>query len=216
MSIIANILAVIGVWGITIISSLGYLGIFILMALESMIFPIPSEIVMPFAGFLISQGQFSFAGILIFSSLGSLAGSLLSYYIGKFGGHKLILKYGKYCLLDEHDLQKTETWFATKGEKTIFIGRFIPVVRHLISLPAGVGKMNLRRFSLYTLFGAACWNMLLAYGGYVSGKNWTVIRQYTEPVSIIVALLLVIGFCWFVFRHVWHKRRERKTSHQRP
>ncbi len=213
MSIIANTLAIIGVWGITIISSLGYLGIFILMALESMIFPIPSEVVMPFAGFLISQGQFSFAGILIFSSLGSLAGSLFSYYVGKFGGHKLILKYGKYFLLDEHDLRKTEKWFATKGEKTIFIGRFIPVVRHLISFPAGVGKMNLRRFSLYTLLGAACWNMLLAYIGYISGKNWAAIRQYTEPVSMIVAILLVIGFCWFVLRHWWHKRRERKESH---
>ncbi len=212
MSIIADLLAIVGVWGITIISNLGYLGIFILMALESMIFPIPSEVVMPFAGFLIAQGQFSFAGILIVSSLGSLAGSLLSYYIGKFGGHKLILKYGKYCLLDEHDLKKTETWFATKGEKTILIGRFIPVVRHLISIPAGVGKMNLRRFLLYTLLGATCWNMLLAYVGYVSGKNWTVIRQYTEPVSIIVAILLVVGFCWFIFRHWWHKRKERKEE----
>jgi len=216
MSIVANVLALIGVWGITIISNLGYLGIFILMALESMIFPIPSEIVMPFAGFLIAQGQFSFAGILIFSSLGSLLGSLLSYYIGKFGGHRFILKYGKYLLLDEHDLQKTETWFATKGERTIFIGRFIPIVRHLISLPAGVGKMNLRRFSIYTLLGAACWNMLLAYAGYVSGKNWAVIRHYTEPVSIIVAVLLVIAFLWFVLRHWWHKRRERKISQQRP
>lgn len=212
MSIIANTLAIIGVWGITIISSLGYVGVFFLMALESMIFPIPSEIVMPFAGFLISQGQFSFAGILIISSLGSLAGSLLSYYVGKVGGHKLILKYGKYFFLDQHDLEKTETWFATKGERTIFIGRFIPVLRHLISIPAGIGKMNVRRFTFYTILGAACWNMLLAYTGYVSGKNWIVIRQYTEPVSMIVAVLLLVALCWFVLRHWRHKKIERKQS----
>lgn len=212
MSFISEILAVIGVWGITIISSLGYFGVFVLMALESMIFPIPSEIVMPFAGFLISTGNFTFGGILIFSTLGSLAGSLLSYYLGRFGGNKLILKYGKYFLLDEHDLQKTETWFATKGEKTIIVGRFIPVVRHLISIPAGIGKMNLRRFSFYTALGAACWNMLLAYAGYVSGKNWVVIRQYTEPVSIIIALVLAVVFCWILLRHWRHKRMEREEK----
>src|SRR3989344_5804666 len=148
---ITEILAYIGNLCVQLISYMGYFGVFVLMTFESMIIPIPSELVMPFAGFLAAKGEMSFILVVVFSSLGSVFGSLISYYIGKYGGRKLVFDYGKYFLLDETDLIKTEQWFSNKGEKTVFISRFIPVVRHLISIPAGIGKMNLGKFIFYTL-----------------------------------------------------------------
>ena len=212
MSLISEILAYIGAFAINTISALGYFGVFFLMVLESMVFPIPSELVMPFAGFLAAQGEFSFALVIVFSSLGSIVGSVLSYYFGKYGGEKIITKYGKYALIDEEDLKKTQQWFKKRGESTIFIGRFIPVVRHLISIPAGIGKMNLKKFCLYTLLGATIWNSFLAYLGYMLGKNWDKVRHYTEPISIAVVIILVLGFCYFVYRHIKHKRRNKKDK----
>jgi len=123
-----------------IILKIGYLGILILMALESMIAPIPSELVMPFIGFLVAANKLSIALAILFSSLGTLMGSLISYYMGRSYGDKLIRKFGKYLLLEEAHLQWTEDFFRKNGEKTIFIGRFIPIVRHVISIPAGMGK----------------------------------------------------------------------------
>ena len=149
-----------------IISTGGYAGIAILMALESMVAPVPSEAVMPFAGMLWFSGQMSFWLILIFSTLGSIIGSLISYYMGLYGGRPLITKYGKYLLLNEHDLAITERFFKRFGDKTIFISRFVPVVRHLISIPAGTGKMNLVKFIFYTTLGAGLWNAILTYLGY--------------------------------------------------
>ncbi len=204
---LTEILAFAAQYCVQIISSLGYPGLFLLMAFESMIIPIPSELVMPFAGFLIAEGRFSVVGVFLASSLGSLSGSLLSYYIGRYGGNRLVLRYGRYLLLDEQDLVRTEKWFAQKGEKTILIGRFIPVVRHLISLPAGMGKMKLSHFCFYTFLGAAIWNMLLAYAGYFSGKNWAAIRHYSEPISVIVVILLVVAGFWFFYRHWQHKKK---------
>ena len=181
-----------------------------MMVLESMIFPVPSELVMPFAGFLIAQGNFSFLGVIIASSLGSIVGSLISYYIGRYGGNAVVYKLGKYLLLHEADLVKTEEWFAKKGEWTIFVGRLIPVVRHLISIPAGVGKMPLGKFCTYTIIGATIWNTFLAYLGYLFGENWAIVRQYSEPVSITAAILIVIGAVWFVYHHV----KTRRTNFQ--
>src|SRR3989344_2465633 len=128
------------------ISTGGYFGVFVLMALESMIAPVPSEVVMPFAGYLALQGQFNFWLVLLASSLGSIFGSFLSYYIGFYGGRPLVLKFGRYLLVEEEHLEWTEKWFRKQGDKTIFISRFVPVVRHLISIPAGIAKMPMRRF----------------------------------------------------------------------
>ncbi len=212
MSLISEALAYIGRLAIEIISSMGYFGVFFLMMLESMIVPIPSELVMPFAGFLAADGRFSFTLVIIASSLGSIAGSLLSYYIGKFGGNKLVLHLGKYLLLDATDLAKTEKWFSKRGEKTIFIGRLIPVVRHLISIPAGIGKMDLKKFCIYTIAGATIWNTFLAYLGYILGKNWDKVRHYSEPVSIIVATALAAAGCYFVYHHIHNKIKNRKIT----
>jgi membrane protein DedA with SNARE-associated domain len=208
---IGVILAWIAKTAIMVIGGTGYFGIFLLMALESMIVPIPAELVMPFAGYLISTGRFGWPGVFAASILGSLSGSLLSFSAGRIGGNRFVVRLGKYLLLDVSDLKKTEDWFARKGEKTIFIGRLIPVVRHLISIPAGIGGMDLKKFSLYTAIGASLWNMFLAWLGYVMGQNWPKIRHYTEPISKLVALLLLAGFVYFIVHHV---RSKNKTIEQ--
>lgn len=148
----------------------GYVSVFILMAMESMIFPVPSEAVLPPAGLLISQGKFTFAGVTIASTLGSIFGSLLSYWIGLYGGRPFINKFGKYFLLDTKALELSEKYFNKHGDLTIFICRFIPVVRHLISIPAGLGKMNILRFSIYTIAGAGLWNAILTWAGVKWGQ----------------------------------------------
>lgn len=207
---LSDILAYIGQLAITLISGMGYIGVFFLMVLESMVFPIPSELVMPFAGYLIAMGNFTWAGVLIASSLGTIVGSLISYYMGYYGGDKILRRYGKYVLIEEEDLEKTEKWFKKRGELTIFVARFIPVVRHIISIPAGMAKMDMKKFIIYTLLGAMIWNMFLAYLGYLLGKNWNLIRHYSEPISIAVAVLLVLGFAYFVYKHILRKKNSKK------
>lgn len=188
------------------ISVAGYAGVFFLMVLESMVVPVPSEAVMPFAGVLWFLGKMSFAQIVIFSTLGSITGSLISYYAGLYGGRPLIRKYGKYVLLNEHDLVLAESFFEKYGDKTIFISRFIPVVRHLVSIPAGTGKMNVFKFVFYTVLGAGIWNSFLAYAGYHLGSNWTEIRKYSEVIDIVLvaAIIATIGLYFY---------RRRKNGH---
>jgi len=208
MDILSNLLGQIALFCIETISLLGYFGVFFLMVLESMIFPIPSELVLPFAGFLISRGEMTFLLVVLFSTLGSLVGSLLSYYLGKYGGKKFVLKYGKYFLLNKKHLINTEKWFSKKGELTIFIGRFIPIVRHIISIPAGIGKMNLKKFMIYTLIGAGIWNAFLTYIGFILGNNWERIQEYSDYVSFGVLGILVILMGYFVYRQIKKKKKE--------
>src|SRR3989338_7885257 len=179
---------------IMLISFLGYPGLFILMALESMIFPLPSELVMPFAGYLVATGEFNLYLAIIFSTLGSLAGSLLSYYAGK------------HLLLDEEHLNWTEHWFKKHGEKTIFVSRLIPVVRHLISIPAGVGKMNLLKFIFYTITGAAIWNGFLLYAGILLQKNWEDLHDYFRPLDYLAIGLFIAAVIWFIHQHLKMKK----------
>ena len=183
-------------------SFLGYTGLLILMALESMIAPVPSEVVMPFAGFLVAEGKFTFFLVAIFSTLGSIVGSLISYWLGLFGGRRFISRFGKYLLLDESHLDWTENWFRRKGEKTIFISRFIPIVRHLISIPAGVGKMNLNKFLVYTASGALIWNMFLAYLGFELKQQWEIVHKYSSQIDIIAGIILLSLITYFVYKHI--------------
>jgi membrane protein DedA with SNARE-associated domain len=207
MSILSEILAAIGGFALSTISLLGYAGIFFLMMLESMVVPVPSELVMPFAGFLVAQGNFNFILVIVASSLGSITGSLIFYYIGKTGGHTLVEKYGKYVLVDIEDIKKTEEWFNKRGELTIFIARLIPVVRHLISLIAGIGKMNVKKFTLYTILGATLWNGILTYLGFILGQHWNEVSQYVEELDIGIVILLVIGCLYFAYRHITRKKK---------
>ncbi|MFH1235646.1 MAG: DedA family protein [Parcubacteria group bacterium] len=186
----------------TIIEKSGYLGVGFLMTLESMVAPVPSEAVMPFAGFLWFEGKMSLWLIVIASTAGSIIGSLLSYWVGAYGGRPFIKRFGRYLLLNEHDLEVTEGFFNRYGEKTIFISRFIPIIRHLISLPAGVGKMRMGKFLLYTVLGAGIWNAFLAYMGYLLGENWERIRSWGEVVDVVLIIGIIGLVILFIKRHL--------------
>ncbi len=200
----------IALWATALMSSAGYPGLFILMTMESMVFPVPSEAVMPFAGFLIVSGHFSWAGAILASSLGTMAGSLASYALGRWGGYPFVLRFGKFFLLDREHLDFTVRWFSRRGELTIFISRFIPVVRHLISIPAGVGRMNVWKFSLYTLLGGTLWNTFLLFCGVWLKERWSVVQSYTHEIDLVVLGLLVLGAAWWIVRQV--RRRRKKAA----
>ncbi len=192
----------------SLISSLGYGGVAFLMALESMIAPVPSEAVMPFAGFLIYEKKFGWAEVTFFSTLGSIIGSTLSYLMGFYGGKPLVKKFGKYLLLDLHHLEMTERFFSKYGDRTIFISRFIPVVRHLISIPAGIGRMNYIRFSIYTILGAGIWNTFLACLGFLLKSKWWIVKKYSEIIDIFVILLILIGIAILIHKYVVLRNRK--------
>ncbi len=189
------------------INKCGYWGVFFLMTLESMIAPVPSELVMPFAGFLIFTGHFDPWAVMIASSLGSIFGSLLSYGMGMLG-EPVVLRYGRYLLLNPHHLEWTKKFFNRHGGKTIFIARFIPVVRHLISIPAGLARMPLTPFIIYTLVGATLWNGFLTYLGVRLKENWRLIQRYTHVLDYLVLACLLAGLAYFV----WKFRAARKAG----
>jgi membrane protein DedA with SNARE-associated domain len=186
------------------LSAGGYFGLFLLVALESMVAPVPSEIVMPFAGYLVLQERFDFWVAVVVSGLGSVFGSYLSYYIGVYGGRPLVLRFGKYLLVEEEHLNWTEKWFKNHGDKTIFISRFIPVVRHLISIPAGIARMPMKKFLTYTLVGASIWNLILLYAGYKLGSHWDIIHHYSAQLDIIFIIGVVSFLAYFIYKH--HKK----------
>jgi len=190
--VVDNIAALIN-WG-------GYPLLAVLMALESMIAPVPSEAVMPFAGFLVYEGRFNFAEVAFCSTLGSIIGSIISYYAGLYGGRPIVEKYGRYLLLNRHHLELTEKFFQKYGDRTIFVSRFIPVIRHLISIPAGIGRMNPIKFSFYTLVGAGIWNMFLAYVGYELKNRWSLILEYSQIIDVLVIAVILTAAAYLIYR----------------
>jgi membrane protein DedA with SNARE-associated domain len=176
-------------WLVQTIGSMGYPGIFLLMALESSVFPIPSELVMPPAGYLAQQGQMNMVAAILVGTAGSLIGAYANYFAAHFLGRPLILKYGKYVFITEEKFAKVETFFLKHGEISTFIGRLLPVVRHLISLPAGLAGMNHLKFSLYTLLGAGIWVTVLTCLGYFIGSNQDLIMKYSHHALGIVLLV---------------------------
>lgn len=167
------------------IGSLGYIGIFLLMFLESSFFPFPSEVVMIPAGYLAYKGEMNLYLAIAMGSFGSLAGALFNYYLSRTLGRKVLLKYGHYVFFDEKKLQKMETFFASHGEISTFNGRLIPVVRQYISLPAGLAQMHVLKFSLYTTLGAGIWVSILALLGYILGNQGELIKEYLQSITII-------------------------------
>lgn len=193
---------------VQILETTAYAGAFILMALESMIAPVPSEAVMPFVGFLVTDGKWNLWLAVLATSLGSLAGSLASYWMGYYGGKPLVLKVGKYLLLNRHDLELTERYFNRKqGAYTVLLARFIPVVRHFISIAAGMGKMPLLPFMLVTVVGATLWNSFLLYLGLRLREHWTVVQKYSHQVDIVIVILAVIGLGWFIRSRLAARKR---------
>jgi len=200
-------------WVQGIVRDLGYPGVFLLITLESTLVPIPSELVMPFAGFMASQGEFSLPVILIINSVAALLGSGLCYWIGVVGGKPFLVKYGKYFLVRQHDIEKTEAFFARHGKKTILIGRFLPVIRHVISVPAGIARMPLRAFFLQTFLGSTIWGGVLILLGYVVGANWETFAKTLKRVDLLIGIILVLGLVALGIRFVVRRRRERPEDH---
>jgi membrane protein DedA with SNARE-associated domain len=194
-----------------IIYEIGYVGVMVLMAMESMIFPVPSEAVMPFTGFLVYEEKFSWIGVFIFSTLGSIIGSSISYLMGLYGGRAFILKYGKYFLLEKEHLEITEKFFSKYGEITILISRFIPVIRHLISIPAGMARMNFMKFIIFTTIGASAWNMFLAYVGYILKSNWKEIMKYSKVFDLIVILAIFLLSVYFLYKQLKKSKQKGKV-----
>lgn len=187
------------------IGATGYISIFILMAMESSALPIPGEVIMPFAGFLIVQGRFTWTAVILVSTAGSITGSYISYLIGQYGGEPFFERYGKYLLIKKSHLDLTHRFFDHYGSVTIFFSRFIPVVRHLISIPAGMSRMKIPKFLLFTILGAGLWNTFLTYMGFILKENWNEIMKYSHyiDISVVVVCVLVIGF--FIWRQIKNK-----------
>ncbi len=192
-------------WLLVTIGTLGYPGIFLLMAMESSVIPVPSELVMPPAGYLAQQGQMNIFVVILCGTVGSLVGAYANYFAAHYLGRPLLLKYGKYVWITEEKFAKVETFFKEHGEVSTFIGRLLPVVRHLISLPAGLAGMNHWKFSLYTLLGAGIWVTVLTYIGYFIGANQELIMRYSHQAIIGV----VIVSAAIIAVYVWNHRRKR-------
>jgi len=187
------------------IGEMGYIGIFLLMFLESTFFPFPSEVIMIPAGYLAFQGEMNLYAVVLTGILGSVAGALFNYYIAMHFGRAFLLKYGKYLFIKPETLDKLEAFFQKHGELSTFNGRLIPGIRQLISLPAGLSRMNLVRFSLYTALGAGIWVVVLVALGYLLGSNEALISEYLHTATLIALVSVVLITIFYIIRY---KRRE--------
>ena len=201
----AHILELVGQFTVTFISGSGYLGIVLLMAIESACIPLPSEVIMPFSGYLVFTGRFQLAWVSVAGALGCNLGSALAYYIGALGGRPLAEKYGRLVLVSHRDLDRAEHWFARYGDGTVFFSRLLPVVRTFIALPAGVARMNFLRFNIYTFLGSLPWCFVLAYAGLKLGARWTILRDYFHRFDTVIGLAILAAAVWFVRTH-WKNR----------
>ena len=188
------------------IGDMGYMGIFLLMFLESTFFPFPSEIIMIPAGYLAYQGEMNLYIVIFVGIFGSLAGALLNYYLAMHLGRRIILKYGKYFFIKEETLDKLDTFFAKHGEISTFTGRLIPGIRQLISLPAGLARMSIAKFSFYTAIGAGIWVVVLVTVGYVVGSNQERISEYMKSATLIALVSVVLIIIFYMIRN--RKRRD--------
>jgi membrane protein DedA with SNARE-associated domain len=190
---------------IFVISMMGLPGIVLLMAIESACIPLPSEVIMPFAGYLVSQGKYSLWSVGLAGAIGCVVGSVPAYYLGMYGGRPLIEKYGKYILMSRHDLDMADRWFQRHGEATVFFARLLPVIRTFIAFPAGVARMEMKRFIAYTFAGSLPWCLGLAYIGMVMGERWPVLREYFHKFDLLIGAVIVAGIVWYVRRHLKHR-----------
>jgi membrane protein DedA with SNARE-associated domain len=200
-------IAVIATWIITVISTMGYGGIVLLMAIESACIPLPSEIIMPFSGYLVFKGEMMLWAVALAGAIGCVVGSIPAYYLGMYGGRPLVERYGKWVLLSHHDFALAERWFDKHGEIIIFIGRLLPAVRTFIAFPAGIARMHLGKFIIYTFAGSLLWCWLLAYAGMKLGENWEGLKVYFHEFHYVIVAAMVIFAIWYVRRHFKAMRR---------
>lgn len=196
---------------IATISSGGYLGIVALMAVESACIPIPSEIIMPFSGYLVSTGRFELLLVATAGAVGCNIGSTLAYMAGRYGGRPLVEKWGAYILIGRRDLDITDRFFARFGGIAVLFGRLLPVVRTFIALPAGIARLPQLRFQIYTFIGSWPWCFGLAYLGYKLGERWNSdprLQDILHRLDLFILVIIVLAFCWHVWRHLRRPREE--------
>lgn len=186
---------------INLIEYLGYWGVFLGMAIESACIPLPSEVIMPFAGFVVSEGKMTLWGITLAGTLGNLVGSWIAYFVGLKGGKPFLEKYGKYFLISQRKLDIAHDWFERYGHEAVLISRMLPVVRTFISLPAGIAEMDFKKFTIYTVIGCLPWCFLLGYIGVMLGPHWEVIRSYFHILDVFVGIGIVAVIIYIIYHY---------------
>jgi membrane protein DedA with SNARE-associated domain len=198
-------------WILQVMSDLGYVGIILLMFLENVFPPIPSELIMPAAGFAAARGELSLMGVILAGSLGSVLGAIVLYAVGRMMNEQRLIaltdRYGKWLLVSSDDIRKADDWFDRHGKKIVFFGRLIPAIRSLLSIPAGMSEMPFGQFLLYTSLGTTLWSGLLAYAGYQLGNNYEAIEVWIAPISKVVLVVCVLLLCRFVLKRITQRQQ---------
>ncbi|MHB8124802.1 MAG: DedA family protein [Desulfitobacteriaceae bacterium] len=194
-----------GQFVVTVISGLGYAGVFLAMAIESACIPLPSEIILPFTGYMVFLGHFGLWQATLAAILGNLFGGLVAYYVGVWGGRPFLKRYGHYFFINERELAWTDRLFAKHGEMTVFVGRLLPVVRTFISLPAGIARMNPFKMALYTILGASPWCFALIIVGKKLGENWNSLKSLFHRLDLIIGGIIILGLVYWL----WHCKKHR-------
>jgi membrane protein DedA with SNARE-associated domain len=197
-----KLITVLTAWVVGMIAALGYAGIILLMAIESACIPLPSEVTMPFAGYLAATGRFNLQLVALAGAVGCLLGSYVAYYVGASGGRWLLERYGRYVLIAPHELAIADRFFARWGGATVFWSRLLPVVRTFIAFPAGVSRMRLLPFTIYTLVGSYLWCLGLAYGGMKLGEHWTALGPYFHRFDGAIGVVLVAGMGFALYKRL--------------
>ena len=212
-NMVGRIIEILSVFIVATISRLGYAGIVLLMAIESACIPLPSEIIMPFSGYLVYTGRFNLWLVGIAGAFGCVVGSLVAYWVGMYGGRPLIEKYGRFILISRHDLDLADRWFARFGEIIVFASRLLPVIRTFIAFPAGVARMNLKRFVIYTFLGSLPWCIGLAFVGQKLGEQWDknpTLKTLFHRFDFVIGIVIVLAAVWWVWRHIKHVRSDKQ------
>ena len=212
---IARIIEILSGFIVAVISALGYWGVILLMAIESACIPLPSEIIMPFSGYLVSRGELNLWGVGVAGAVGCVVGSLAAYWLGMYGGRPLIEKYGKYILISRHDLDLADRLFGRYGEVIIFTSRLLPAIRTFISFPAGVARMNLTRFIIYTFAGSLPWCLALAYVGQKLGEKWNkdeTLKTLFHRFDFVIGVIGLVAVVWWVWRHIKHLQADKTAA----
>lgn len=208
---VEKVLVFLSLFIINTIKNMGYAGIILLMGIESACIPLPSEVILPFSGYLVSQGVFNLWLVALMGAVGCVLGSLVAYYVGAWGGRPLVEKYGRYVLVSHHDLDLADRWFSRYGEITVFVARLLPVVRTFIAFPAGVAKMRMSTFIVYTFVGSFIWSAVLAWIGMRMGQNWEYLRVYFHKFDVVIGAIIVAGAVWYIARHIRMMKADRQA-----